>query len=192
MSSGRVLALTVSALFAALAGCGDPAPEQTATTSGAPKPAARPKGADLPSEMVSAVAAGRNASVISIHFALASPPAVSTPLPVQIAIVPHEPFQTVSVHFEGNEGLTMPLGEDFGPVSDVKPEKPLSHQLMLLPAKEGMFMVTASVNTVGDEGTTKPRAASQGPPSPGHIMQFGLRLRCYVKTSRGHSHTRDL
>ena len=46
----------------------------------------------------------------------------------------------------------MPEGEDFGPVNDVPPEKPLSHQLMLLPAKEGMFMVTAMVDTLSDEG----------------------------------------
>jgi hypothetical protein len=71
---------------------------------------------------------------------------------VKIAIVPHEPFATVRVHFESHDGLTMPEGEDFGPVNDVQPEKPLSHQLTLLPAKEGMFMVTAAVDTLGDEG----------------------------------------
>ena len=151
MSSGRILALSVSALFAALAGCGDPAPEQsnTATT---PAPAAKPKAEALPSEMVAAVAAGKSSTAISVHFALASSPTVATPLPVQIAIVPHEPFSTVRVHFESHDGLTMPEGENFGPVNDVPPEKPLSHQLMLLPAKEGMFMVTATVDTLSEEG----------------------------------------
>ena len=151
MSSGRILALSVSALFAALAGCGDPTPEQsnTATT---PPPAAKPKAEALPSEMVAAVAAGKSSTAISVHFALASPPKVATALPVQIAIVPHEPFSTVSVHFESHEGLAMPEGEDFGPVNDVPPEKPLSHQIMLLPAREGMFMVTAIVDTVSEEG----------------------------------------
>jgi len=150
--NSRVLAFSALALFAALAGCGDPAPEQTAAAPGASAPAAKPKGAVLPKEMVAAVAAGKSASSIGIHFALESPPAVGTPLPVQIAIVPHEDFATVSIHFEGNEGLTMPMGESFGPVSDVKAEKPITHQLILLPAKEGMFMVTASVNTVGEQG----------------------------------------
>jgi hypothetical protein len=98
------------------------------------------------------VAAGKSSTAISVHFALASPPTVATPLPVRIAIVPHEPFATVSVHFESHDGLTMPEGENFGPVNDVSPEKPLSHQLMLLPAKEGMFMVTAMVDTLSDEG----------------------------------------
>jgi hypothetical protein len=112
----------------------------------------KPKGEALPSEMVAAVAAGKSSTAISVHFALASPPTVATPLPVRIAIVPHEPFATVSVHFESHDGLTMPEGEHFGPVNDVSPEKPLSHQLMLLPAREGMFMVTAMVETVGEEG----------------------------------------
>lgn len=152
MSNPRVLALAASTLFAVLAGCGDPAPEQTASAPSAPKPAAKPKGAGLSGEMVAAVAASKNSNAISLHFALASLPAVGTPLPVQIAVVPHQQFATVRVHFETHEGLTMPMGEDFGPASDVEPEETLSHQLMLLPAKEGMFMVTASVDTVGDEG----------------------------------------
>jgi len=151
MSSRRILALSASALFAALAGCGDPVPEQS-TSSTSPTPAKTPKGEALPSEMVAAVAAGKSATAISVHFALASPPTVSTPLPVRIAIVPHEPFTTVRVHFESHDGLTMPEGEDFGPVNDVPPEKPLSHQLMLLPAREGMFMVTATVDTLSEEG----------------------------------------
>ena len=152
MSSCRILAISVSALFAALAGCGDPAPEQSTPTTSAATPAKTPKGEALPKEMVAAVAAGKTSTAISVHFALASPPTVATPLPVQIAIVPHQPFTTVSVHFESNDGLTMPMGESFGPVNDVSPEKPLSHQLILLPAKEGMFMVTAAVDTLSEEG----------------------------------------
>jgi len=151
MSSSRVLALSASALFAALAGCGDPAPEQPATST-LPKAVPKPKLVALPSEMVAAVAAGKSANAISIHFALGGPPTVSTPLPVQIAIVPHRAFTTVRVHFESHDGLTIPMGSDFGPANDAEPDKPLSHQLMLLPAKEGMFMVTASVDTLGEEG----------------------------------------
>jgi len=152
MSNCRVLALTVSALFAALAGCGDPAPEQSTSPSDTATPAKKPKAEALPSEMVAAVAAGRQSTAIGIYFALASPPTVATALPVKIAIVPHAAFATVRVHFESHDGLTMSTGEDFGPVNDAIPEKPLSHQLTLLPAKEGMFMVTAIVDTLSDEG----------------------------------------
>ena len=151
MISRRILALS-AALFAALAGCSDPAPEESTPSASAARPAEKPKAQALPSEMVAAVAARKNSTAISLHFALASPPTIATPLPVKIAIVPHEQFTTVRVHFESHDGLTMPMGEDFGPVNDVAPEKPLSHQLMLLPAKEGMFMVTAIVDTLGAEG----------------------------------------
>lgn len=152
MSSGRILALAASALFAALAGCGESAPEPSAPASSGPKPAAKPKGAVLPSEMVAAVAAGKSSSLVGVHFSLASTPVVGTPLPLQIAIVPHEPITTVRVIFESQDGLTISKGENFGPVSDAEPEKALTHQLMLLPVKEGMYMVTVSVDTVADEG----------------------------------------
>jgi hypothetical protein len=37
-------------------------------------------------------------------------------------------------------------------LTNVESEKPLSHQLVLLPGQEGMFMVTASVETASEEG----------------------------------------
>jgi hypothetical protein len=154
MCSGRARALTAWACFAvlALAGCSDAGPEPSAVpTNVDAAPAKKPKGDQLPSEMVAAVAAGKNASAISVHFALGSPPTVGTAVPVKIAIVPHQPFATVRVHFESHEGLTLPAGADFGPENDVSPEKPLSHQLTLLPDKEGMFMVTATVDTLSDD-----------------------------------------
>jgi hypothetical protein len=98
-------------------------------------PPAKPKGEALPSEMVAAVAAGKHSTAISLHFALASPP-TSRLLPVRIAIVPHQPFATVSVHFESHDGLTMPDGEDFRPVNDVSPEKPLSHSWCCCPPRK--------------------------------------------------------
>jgi hypothetical protein len=150
MNKGHILALAAAAVIAALAGCSDPAPVQSGP-SAATAPA-KPKAAELPSQMVAAVAAGKTSDAVSLHFALGSPPRVSTPLPVQIAIVPHQPFVSLSVHFESHDGLTIPVGGDFGPESDVEPDKPISHELMLLPGKEGMFMVTASVETVGQDG----------------------------------------
>ena len=152
MNSFRVSVFTALACLVALAGCGDPPPEQTAPSSAADKPAKAPKTAELSSQMVAAVSAGKNASALGVHFALGSSPTVAKPLPVQIAIVPHQQFATVSAHFETNEGIEMSMGEDFGPVSDVDAEQALSHQLMLVPAKEGMFMLTVSVDTVGEEG----------------------------------------
>jgi hypothetical protein len=152
MTGWRVFAIATLASAMTLAGCGDPPAEQTATSSSPGKPAEGAKPASLGSHMVSAVSASKNSTAISVHFSLDKPPAVSTPLPVEIAIVPHQKFESVRAHFESQEGLTMPMGEEFGPVKDADPEKALSHQLMLLPTREGMFMVTVMVDTVGDDG----------------------------------------
>lgn len=152
MTSSRVLALVMLVGAATLAGCSDPAPEETTAASSAAKPAAGPKSATLSSEMVSAVSASRNSTAIGVHFSLDVPPTVAVPLPVQIAIVPHQEFKSVRAHFESQEGLALAVGADFGPVGDVDAEKALSHQLVLLPGKEGMFMVTVSLETVGEEG----------------------------------------
>jgi hypothetical protein len=152
MTSARVLALATLVGVAVLGGCSDPAPEETAAASSAAKPAPGPRTATLSSEMVSAVPASRNSTAIGVHFSLDVPPTVAVPLPVQIAIVPHQEFKSVRAHFESQEGLALPVGADFGPVGDVDAEKPLSHQLVLLPGKEGMFMVTVSIETVGEEG----------------------------------------
>lgn len=151
MTSCRVAALTALACVVMLAGCGDPPPGEGAST-GAAKPAAAPKTATLSNQMVAAVSASKNSTAIGVHFALDASPTVATALPVQIAIVPHQEFESVRAHFESQEGLAMPVGQDFGPITNVDPEKPLSHQLVLLPAKEGMFMVTVSVDTHNEDG----------------------------------------
>ncbi|HEY6124424.1 MAG TPA: hypothetical protein VIV63_07215, partial [Steroidobacteraceae bacterium] len=75
-----------------------------------------------------------------------------TALPVEVALVPHQKFTMLRVHFETHEGLTIATGDTYGPVTDVSSEKPLTHPLVLLPSKEGMFMVTVAVETEGDEG----------------------------------------
>jgi len=153
MNSCRAFALFALAGLVTLAGCGDPPPEQAATPSSTDvKPAAKIKTAELGSEMVAAVSAGKNASALGVHFALGSAPSVGKPLPVQIAIVPHRKFISVSAHFETQKGLDLAMGEDFGPANDVDPEKTLPHQLMLVPAREGMYIVTVSVDTTGEDG----------------------------------------
>lgn len=145
-------------LFAALA-CGallsacDDAPP--APTTGGPSAARKPaasKIAGLPPEMVSAVSAGRNATVVSVHFALRDTPAVNEALPMDIAIVPHQEFTSLRAHFEGRDGVALTTGENLEPLSNAASEKPIMHQLTLLPSREGVFILTASVETEGVEG----------------------------------------
>jgi hypothetical protein len=71
---------------------------------------------------------------------------------VEVAIVPHRKFSVIRVHFESPDGLSATAGENFGPETAADTETALIHQLVLLPSKEGMFVVTSSVETEGEEG----------------------------------------
>jgi hypothetical protein len=168
----RAVAFAALACACLAAGCSDAPTEEKkgATPSEAKVP--QPGVADLPADMVAAVSAGKVANAIGVHFALRAPPTVNTALPVDVAIVPHRKFALVHARFESHDGLATTVGEEFGPANDVDGEKALTHQLVLLPTKEGMFMVTASVETESDEGNVTrifsiPVIVSARPSAPG-------------------------
>jgi hypothetical protein len=137
----------------AMAACDDAPPKPAADASGGAT--AKPKSnlAVLPPDMVAAVSAGKSASMISVHFALEAVPAVGKPLPVAIAVVAHRPFTSVHASFESPDAVILATGERIEPVKDVKAESVLSHKLLLQPKQEGVFLVTAAVETEGEEGT---------------------------------------
>jgi hypothetical protein len=155
MSFNRSRAVVLVALIcvSALAACDHASETSAEGGSAAAKPTqAKRKVAQLPADMVAAVSAEKNAESVGVHFALGALPAVGKPLPVRIAIVPHQLFTEVSAHFEPREGLELTSGENFGPVTDAKSETPLEHTLVLVPTQEGVFMVTVSLDTEGEEG----------------------------------------
>jgi hypothetical protein len=57
------------------------------------------------------------------------------------------------VHFFGQDGLTLISGDSLGPITEVAQEKPIKHRLVLMPVKEGVYVVNASVETTGTDGT---------------------------------------
>jgi hypothetical protein len=145
-------AFTALACVCVLAACGDAPPEPQERAPPAGKTDAPPKKAKISTDMVAAVSSGKTSNAISLHFALRAQPAVNKPLPVEVAIVPHRDFTSLSVHFDSQESLATASGDTFGPKTGISSETPLSHQLVLLPSREGMFMVTSSVETEGAEG----------------------------------------
>jgi hypothetical protein len=153
MPSFRTAGLAALACAALLAGCDEAEPVRTTKPPAAQKPAPGPKLAELSREMVAAVSSGKTANAIGMHFALGAPPAVGQALPVRIAIVPHRKFLSVRAHFEGPDGMAVASGDTYGPKTDVAAEITLEHELILMPGREGMFMVTASIDTEGDEGS---------------------------------------
>jgi hypothetical protein len=160
-----------------LAGCGDPPPEESARPGAGAKPAVAPKAAAGNAQMVAAVSAGKAAAAVSVHFSLGTTPRVGTALPLDIAVITHEEFTSLRVHFESQDGLTLVSGEDLPPRLEVKAETTLPHQLILMPAQDGVYMVTVIVDTEGKEGLMSriffipvivaPAAAPAGPnPAP--------------------------
>jgi hypothetical protein len=168
-------AFAALACVCVLAACDDapPAPQ-------GPAPAASteplPKTVNLPKDMVAAVSAGKTSSIISLHFALRATPTVNQALPVEVAIVPHRDFASLSAHFDSQESLATASGDNFGPATGVTSETPITHQLVLFPTREGMFMVTSSIETESAEGNVTrifsipvivaPAAAASPPPEP--------------------------
>ena len=146
-------AVGVALLACAFAAACDDAPEPKKTTQGAASTAPAAKEAQLPGNMVAAVSAGKSASMIGLHFALEEVPSVGKPLPVAIAIVPHRQFASVRAFFEAPEAIVLATGEQFEPKADVKAETVLPHKILLQPTQEGVFLVTAAVETEGDDGT---------------------------------------
>ena len=160
-----------------LAGCDDGPPADAPTANAAPVAPKAPAN-PLPPEMVAAVSSSRNATVVSVHFQLKGSPTVGKALPVDVAIIPHEAVSALNVHFQARDGLAVATGDTLERQADPTPEKPITHQLVLMPNREGVFMVTAIVDTESSIGmvsrifsipviVTAPAAASpQSGPAP--------------------------
>lgn len=150
-SHSRLIAACAAGIL--LASCDDsPAPDAKSTGQPSAKPT-RPAGVVAP-EMVAAVSSSRNAAVVGVHFTLNGTPTVNKALPVDIALVPHQAIAMLRAHFEAREGLALATGNVFEPLSDPKIEKVIKHQLVLLPSKEGVFMVTVIIDTETGDGST--------------------------------------
>jgi len=150
---GRAWLFATLASVTLLSACGEPAPEEGAAKTAATAKPKTPKTAGIAPNMVAAVSSGKSAAAIGLHFALTQAPAVNQGLPVDIVLVPHADFTSVAVHFFGQEGITLISGDSLGPISEVTSEKPIKHQLVLMPTKDGIYMINASVETIGADGT---------------------------------------
>ena len=135
-----------------LVACDEAPPEPQGSAPAATKVEPPPKLAKISKDMVAAVSAGKSSDVIGVHFALRAQPVVNQALPVDLAIVPHRKFSSLLVTFDGQDGLAITSGNLLGPKADIDSETPILHQLVLLPTTEGMFMMTAVVDTEGSDG----------------------------------------
>lgn len=114
----------------------------------------KPQADGLSPDMVAAVAAGKTASAISVHFSLGSVPAANHVLPVKVVIVPHQEFASVRATFQSREGITVISGDQILPIQKLKPEQMITHELVVMPAGEGVHLITVGVETEAAEGVT--------------------------------------
>jgi hypothetical protein len=134
-----------------LMACSDPAPEQSGTKSSASGAAKKRTVAD---DMVAAVSVGKASTAVNVYFTLGNVPTVDTALPVDVAILPHLEFTSLQARFSTQgDGLTLVSGDVVAPVTNAKPEAPLEHKLVLMPKKEGVYMVTVVLDTEGSDGS---------------------------------------
>jgi hypothetical protein len=152
MTGFRAMVCAVLSAGVLLAGCGDPPPEEPAKPSAGARNNTAPKVPSSIAQMVAAVSTGKTATAVGVHFSLGTTPRVGTALPVDIAVITHEDFVSLRVHFESQDGLTLVSGEELPPRLEVKAETTLPHQLVLMPARDGVYMVTVIVDTEGKEG----------------------------------------
>ena len=148
----RVSLIAAVAGLGLLVACEDSAKTPEPSTAAGDSKPKKPKAEGLPVDMVAAVSASRNATAIGMHFALGAKPEVNKALPVEIAIVPHQEFDSVRAHFESQDGLTVSVGDEYGPQSSPASERARRPQLVLLPGREGVFVITASIDTIDPAG----------------------------------------
>ena len=149
----RTLLLAMLASCTLLSACGDSTPAGGAKAPAASTARKAPKAVDLGAQMVAAVAPGPSTDTVGVHFALTKAPVLNEALPLDIAIVPHRQFASLSVHFFSQDGLTLVSGDALGPVLEAKVENPIRHQLVVMPVREGLYMINATVETSGADGS---------------------------------------
>jgi hypothetical protein len=145
---GWIVALLVGLPLAA---CHDSAPDKPAGTKAAVVP---PKKAKLNDDMVAAVSAGKSSTVVGVYFTLGSAPTIDSALPVSIAIVPHQDFTGLQARFSTQgDGLRLMSGDLLERVANIEAESSLEHKLVLMPKKEGVYMVSVNLETEDSEGS---------------------------------------
>ncbi|HVN45625.1 MAG TPA: hypothetical protein VMT66_10245 [Steroidobacteraceae bacterium] len=147
LRSGR-LALPLAAAIL-LTGCGShssgagsvaPSSSKTVTRKAEP-------GDELSPYMVSAVASNKPSTVpVQVKFELHERPDVGQPLDVELAIVPlSASVDQVSGKVEADDGLELIEGGDIAATARPVEGVPIRHALKVVPRREGIFTVRASV-----------------------------------------------
>jgi hypothetical protein len=66
-------------------------------------------------------------------------------LPIDLIIVLSEPMTRLQAVFRGTDDLQVRAGTDVGPFENLKAGHTITHQLQVVPARDGVFALTVTV-----------------------------------------------
>lgn len=127
------------------AGCGWGEDKSTAAAEPAKAPATpvAPKAPPLDKDMVSAVSGAKSSAIVDLKFRLGARPEPGQPIDIDIAVIPKVAGARVRVLLQNVDGLEIRSGQEM-PVSEtVAAGEPLSHRVTVVPARDGVFAMTA-------------------------------------------------
>lgn len=145
--AGWAVALT---LLWGLSGCGSSS--QSGDAAQAQKKAARAKLHVDPSkrpitDMVAAVTAAKAGPPVEMRFELREPPQPGQPLDVDVVVLPDVAgIERISGRFQSGDGFELIEGGELTPIEKPVAGTPIRHVLQLLPRKDGIFTVSATVS----------------------------------------------
>jgi hypothetical protein len=154
--AGGLAALTAG-LVLGISGCGS-ADKPASTSAPASVKPHKPKGMvpapakpgeeDL-GDMVAAVSAAKAGPPVELKFALPTRPEVGQVMDLDVAVIPRSPVpDSVSVSFQGTEGIDIVDGSQMERVDKLVDGTPIHHVVKILPKRDGIFALTALVSFV--------------------------------------------
>jgi hypothetical protein len=99
-----------------------------------------------PTDLVSAVSlSGTGDGAVSLKFQLDQRPVAGQPAVIVLRLVANQPLEHLEARFHTDEGLDIPQGGVFDPEGHLDAGATVDHNLTVLPAREGVFTVMATV-----------------------------------------------
>lgn len=121
-------------------GACDRAPEAPAH---APAARVQPKESLLPPDMVSAVTGSKSEAAVDLKFALQSRPEPGRPLDIDLAVIPLDASARIRVIVQNTDGLEITQGQEMAVPEGAEAGVPLIHRLTVVPARDGVFSLSA-------------------------------------------------